>query len=220
MFSLKLPVMASCARLMRNKNLDSYYSTVEQLKSLPIDEVFHRYIGGELRPQGERLLAQCPFHSGGQEKTPSLALYTNNNSWYCFACQSGGSNIDLVMQLNECDFKEATRVLITDFKISESVSVSQKAMRINLNRKTMLKFQEVVDKYYIKLATLYRSMRDALDSIESERDLDRYCGLYHIEPVLEHVLDVLQYGDIEEKLNILKNTRVRWWYKWQMKKEN
>ena len=41
----------------------------------------------------------CPFHSGGQEKTPSLHLYPDGG-WYCFgSCQEGGDVISLVGRL-------------------------------------------------------------------------------------------------------------------------
>ena len=47
---------------------------------------------------------QCPFHAGGQERTPSLQLYGTH--WACFACQpapgreaAGGTVIDFAARL-------------------------------------------------------------------------------------------------------------------------
>ena len=45
----------------------------------------------------------CVFHS---DKNGSMKLY-KNNSFYCFGCGKAGSVIDLVMQLENCDFKTA-----------------------------------------------------------------------------------------------------------------
>jgi hypothetical protein len=33
---------------------------------------------------------QCPFHKGGEERTPSLYLY-DDGGWFCFGCRTGGS---------------------------------------------------------------------------------------------------------------------------------
>jgi hypothetical protein len=46
----------------------------------------------------------CPFH---KEKTPSLKVYYNSNSWHCFGCGAGTSPLDFVMKKNNLDFKEA-----------------------------------------------------------------------------------------------------------------
>lgn len=37
--------------------------------------------------------ARCPFHGGGDERTPSLHVYAEH--WYCYGCQRGGTIIDL-----------------------------------------------------------------------------------------------------------------------------
>ena len=42
--------------------------------------------------------AQCPWHGGGDERTPSLHCY-DDGGFYCYGCGVGGSIIDLGARL-------------------------------------------------------------------------------------------------------------------------
>lgn len=43
---------------------------------------------------------RCPFHADGQERTPSLHVWDDPvGGWFCFACQRGGTIIDLAAEL-------------------------------------------------------------------------------------------------------------------------
>jgi len=41
------------------------------------------------------------------EKSPSLVVYHKQNRWWDFGENAGGTVVDLVMKLEDCDFKEA-----------------------------------------------------------------------------------------------------------------
>lgn len=45
----------------------------------------------------------CPFH---KERTPSLVIYSHNQSFYCFGCGAGGSPIDFVAYSEDLDPKD------------------------------------------------------------------------------------------------------------------
>ena len=45
------------------------------------------------------------------EKSPSLIVYHKQNRWWDFGENIGGTVIDLVMKLEDCDFKEAINYL-------------------------------------------------------------------------------------------------------------
>ncbi len=55
---------------------------------------------------------------GHNDKTPSMHIYTNTDSFYCFTCGVGGSIIDLVMKATNLDKTEACR-FITDYNFSK-----------------------------------------------------------------------------------------------------
>jgi hypothetical protein len=45
------------------------------------------------------------------EKSPSLVVYHKQNRWWDFGENIGGTVIDMVMKLEDCDFKEAIKYL-------------------------------------------------------------------------------------------------------------
>lgn len=57
----------------------------------------------------------CPMH---REDTPSLKIYPESNSYYCFGCGCGGDVISFVMQLFHLDFKGAVSRLAEDFRLN------------------------------------------------------------------------------------------------------
>lgn len=52
--------------------------------------------------------ALCIFHN---ERTPSMHVY-GSNKFNCFSCGKSGSVVDIVMQQNNCTFKEAIKKLL------------------------------------------------------------------------------------------------------------
>lgn len=59
----------------------------------------------ELKKEGSRYKACCPFHN---EKTPSFMVEPGRGTWYCFgACKEGGNVIKFVQKYNHMNFREA-----------------------------------------------------------------------------------------------------------------
>lgn len=88
-------------------------STLEQIRNFSILEVASRYLPDGFRRESPGIYkASCPFHADGQ--SPSLALYTKDNSFYCFSCGAGkgGSDvISFVMEAEGCDFRRAVEII-------------------------------------------------------------------------------------------------------------
>ena len=77
---------------------------VERVKSAnPIASVVERH-GVKLRRSGRRLGGLCPFH---EDRSPSLAVYPETESFYCFGCGAGGDVIDFVRRAQGVGFREA-----------------------------------------------------------------------------------------------------------------
>ena len=64
--------------------------------------------GVELRRSGRRLVGRCPFH---EDRDPSLVLYPQTDSYFCFGCDAGGDVIDFVGRLRGSAFKETAALL-------------------------------------------------------------------------------------------------------------
>ena len=64
-------------------------------------QVFHR--------NGEWI--KCPFHAGGNERTPSCKLNLERGFYYCFGCGEHGSMFDFVMKMDKVSYSEAIKIL-------------------------------------------------------------------------------------------------------------
>jgi hypothetical protein len=64
----------------------------EQIKrDNPVEDFIGQYT--DLRPKGEKLAGKCPLPDH-QDDSPSLWVYPETRSWYCFGCNRGGDVID------------------------------------------------------------------------------------------------------------------------------
>ena len=71
-----------------------------------ISEIASSYM--QLKRRGRNLVGLCPFHG---EKTPSFNIYTENGSFYCFGCSTGGDVITFIMKIENLDYMEAVKFL-------------------------------------------------------------------------------------------------------------
>ena len=69
----------------------------------PIEDVVARH-GVTLQRSGTHLKGRCPFH---KDEHPSLVVYPETHSFYCFGCQAGGDVIDFVRRAEGLSFPEA-----------------------------------------------------------------------------------------------------------------
>lgn len=82
-------------------------SYILQLKaSCDIVSVISSYV--PLKRDGRNQKCLCPFHL---EKTPSLVVYENTQSFYCFGCGIGGDVITFIMNIENLEYTEAVRLL-------------------------------------------------------------------------------------------------------------
>ena len=63
---------------------------LELLRTIPSREFVPLLAGREANRAG---FVQCPFHGGGDERTPSLHV-GDDQRWYCHSCQQGGGIVD------------------------------------------------------------------------------------------------------------------------------
>jgi len=62
-----------------------------------------------LENKSGRWWGRCPFHGGGQEKTPSFKVEPDLKVYNCFGCQKGGSIINFIMDIENLTFPEAIK---------------------------------------------------------------------------------------------------------------
>ena len=64
-----------------------------------------------LEKRGGRWWGRCPFHAGGQEKTPSFKVDPDLKRYHCFGCNKNGSVIDFIMEMDKITYPEAVKTL-------------------------------------------------------------------------------------------------------------
>lgn len=137
-------------------------------------EVFRHY-GISVNIHGQ---CKCPFHGGGNERTPSMKVYPKNRGYHCFACGETGDSIKFVQRYFGLSFKDACRKMNQDFLLGlpfDGEISSEERRRINreayLRRKEREKEEaeqkRVLDAYYDALDryTYY-------DRVIAEREAD------------------------------------------------
>ena len=91
--------------------------TQELESNIDIVELVSRYI--KLKKTWANYKSLCPF-PWHNEKTPSFVVSPTKQIWYCFGCHRWWWAIKFIMDIENCDFKEAVEILssITWVKIS------------------------------------------------------------------------------------------------------
>ena len=64
-----------------------------------------------LEQKSGRWWGRCPFHGGGQEKTPSFKVDPDLKMYHCFGCSKGGSVISFVMEMDKLTYPQAIKSL-------------------------------------------------------------------------------------------------------------
>lgn len=62
----------------------------------------------DFKKTGKVLMGRCIFH---EEDSPSLAIYTETNSYHCFGCGASGDAISFYQRVHNCSFTEALEAL-------------------------------------------------------------------------------------------------------------
>jgi DNA primase len=91
-------------------------STIQEVENkLDALAVVEDYV--RLEKKGGRYWGRCPFHAGGQERTPSFTVDPDRKMYYCFGCQQGGSVIKFIMEMDKLTFPEAIETLARRFGV-------------------------------------------------------------------------------------------------------
>lgn len=83
--------------------------TTDRLRMIPAAEYAPWLAGRELNGH----LMQCPFHNGGQERTPSFHVRGPNETlWHCFGCGEGSDIFGLAARLWGLDEQRDFRAIV------------------------------------------------------------------------------------------------------------
>lgn len=153
------------------------------LRDIPIASVA-RDLGLECKGRGVWLSALCPWH---EDKSPSLKINTRTNTCHCFACGKGGSPIDLVMQVEGLEFRDACAWLCQNYGVGQMDSAAPLVPRLGPRH---LPREEVP-------LTCF-GMDVALGFQSAESNFCRCMRHYFSEETVQRVVELYHLGATEE----------------------
>lgn len=181
------------------------YLPIDELRRIPILEIYHRYIGGHLRQCGRAFWSRCPWH--GDDSTPSLKIYPDQNSWWCYGCQAGGSQLDMVMKALSIDFKTAASQLCRDYGINNALPDRESKKRYEAAKKTKTvneMFEQDFKYIFVTLANINRSL------IDLSRDIQvcmRYPDIFMYQLIIDDLLENMSSGSQAEQISAWRRAK-------------
>ena len=140
----------------------------------------------------------CPFH---RDKNPSMKV---DNRFHCFGCGADGDVIDFVSKLYGISTLESAKKLALDFGISyESKSILRQLKAVKQQKSDVQKYMEAEQKVFRVLSDYYHLLKkwevDYAPSMDDETWHPLFMEALQKKSHLEYLLDILVFGEIEEK---------------------
>lgn len=105
------PTAFQSRRIYINKNPSKPQSNFDK-SALMLPPIMLDSLGIRYQRTGPRLAVYCPFHKGGEERSPSLMMNGNDGHYKCFTCgEKGGDVIAFYRAVTGAGFIEALKVL-------------------------------------------------------------------------------------------------------------
>lgn len=157
-----------------------------------------RLYGIEVNRYGKAL---CPFHN---DRHPSL--YVADDHFYCFACGEHGDVIDLVSRLYQLSPYHAARKLIADFHLDPDKPPTAAALQAKKIKTDAQKLREQERLCVFVLSEYCNRLRDWKKIYAPKTPDDaihyRFVEACHRLDEEEYLLDILTFGDSEERREI------------------
>lgn len=115
----------------------------ELKKRCEIEYIISEYV--ELKRAGKNKIGRCPFHS---EKTPSMVVYSDTQSFYCFGCGSGGDVITFIKNIENLDYIQAVAFLAN--KVGLSIPEKIQDNKKYILRKKIIKINQIVARHFFE----------------------------------------------------------------------
>ena len=147
---------------------------------------------------GRNGMACCPFHN---DRTPSMKV---DNRFYCFGCGASGDVIDFAASLHGLGKREAAVRLAEDFGVSYEKSGNAPPVRRAPPRPTPEQRFRQTEKYCFRVLSDYLHLLEHWKTAYAPQPQDAVWHPLFVEALqrisyTEYLLDILLYGEAEEK---------------------
>lgn len=152
-------------------------------------------------------MVSCPFHN---DRTPSMKV---DKRFHCFGCGADGDVIDFVSRLYGISSLEAARKTASDFGISyDSKPVRTKPKKAVRRKSDAQIYEEAENRYFRVLSDYYHFLKkwemDYAPNMEDETWHPLFIEALQKKSHLEYLLDILVFGEIEEKALLVMEYRM------------
>ena len=127
-----------------------------------INEIAEEY-GVELKQVGDRLMAVCPFHP---DTKPSMILYLETNSWFCFSENIGGDVFDFIAKAEHISKQEALRRF--GESLVENIRKSFQEQPVDYNMSLNIIYSKVINRYLTENPSKLKSVLLVLEEFDNE----------------------------------------------------
>lgn len=119
--------------------------TIERVFSAAkIEEVVGDYV--TLKRRGANLIGLCPFHD---EKTGSFTVSPSKGIFKCFGCGKAGHAVGFLMEIEQCSYVEAIRMLAKRYHIEiEERELTPEEQQRQDDRESMFVVNEFANKWF------------------------------------------------------------------------
>lgn len=152
-------------------------------RAAPIRDVVEMLTGSTVDRHG---FCRCPFHN---EKTASLKIYPDTNSFYCFGCHASGDVIDFTARATNKSPKEAAALLSELFHLNgnRTSRTAQKALNEAQRRREAAQKREAgLDAAAARVRAIRRLLDDAKAAFKAEgRPIEHGGGIGYLAGQLE-----------------------------------
>jgi hypothetical protein len=188
-------------------NIQSDYITMEIKKNISILDVADEF-GLKLKRSGKSYFTSCPFHG---EKTPSCSLVPNADStkdfFNCFGCEAGGDQINFFAKLNNMSYGQAKSLLAKRFGLSENNPLTEPLIREYAKNKRDRTVERNFLKAYKQVYYELCSVRDMMNNLGSQYDMEPFCIEDRMYLLLEDDLLVIYYQEKDSHEVLIENLR-------------
>ncbi len=144
--------------------------------------------------KGKSFWLSCPFH---EEKTPSLKIDPERQSFFCFGCSFGGDSITFIQKLYGLSFKDACKHLNMNEPLKINSEQQKKRALVNDFREWEKSLKNELTDYYREFKAITRDLKTWEEAEEFEDD-------FNLMPLAEYFLEILTNGIDEDKYNLYK----------------
>lgn len=153
---------------------------------------------------GRNGMCVCPFHD---DKNPSMKV---DRRFHCFGCQADGDVIDFVSRLENVSPREAALMLAQDFSIpyEDKEPPSRSRPKRNPRKESPEQQFKRMERYCFRVLSDYHNLlrrwkRDYAPKTPEEEWHPLFVEALQKQSHVEYLLDVLLFGETEEKAALI-----------------